>query len=480
MKIEKQLIENHQALLTVEFDSNVFEDYRRRAARKLAQHVKIPGFRPGKAPYQIVQRYVGDESIAEEAVEILVDEKYADVLKEADVEPSAPGQLKNIKSLLPLTLEFLIPLKAEVELGDYRSIRQPYDVKEISTSEVEEVIHRIQESQAVIEPVDRPVQEGDVVTALLSGERGNAVEGEEKTIIEERSIPINILSADADTKDEWPFPGISRQLVGLAVGDEREFDFTYPEDYQYESMRGVVAQFKVRIEEVKSRTLPEINDDLAKSAGDYADLVELHAAIFKDLETHARDEYHEAYNEQIMDQVIEQSTFKYPPQLMEREVADVVARLENRLKNQGMDMDLYLKSRQMDMDALREEARPVAEKRLKKTLAIMEISDREAIKVEPDELQAETIRTLNQYSQVLSEKEMQNLVSSQNTNNLVGNIMMDLMIDKTMERLRDYARGLDPLAQPAQETEEDEAVADVEQTAQEVIVDEPADTTTAG
>jgi trigger factor len=456
LKIDKQLIDNHHALLTVEYEKSEFEQFRKRAARKLAQRVKIPGFRPGKAPYQVILRYVGDAALAEEAVEILIDDQYPKILEEAQIVPSAQGRLKEIKGLDPLTLEVEVPLKPEVELGDYRSIRSDYKLKDTTEAEIDEVLQRLQESQAIIEPVDRLVQEGDVVTIKLSGKRFGQTSETDTRVFEERSTPITIRRIEQDTADEWPFPGFSQHLIGKSRGDDGTVEYRFPEDYRVDSMRAVTVNYQFSIEEVKSRTLPEVNDELAQTIGEYNTLDELRSAIRADLEKHAEQEYNADYDDQVVTKIVEISNFKYPSEMIDNEIDAVISRLDLRLKNQGMDLDLYMKSRQIDMDALREEARPTAEMRLKRSIVLSEVADKEDIQVGSDEIEAETMRTLNQFSQVMPEKEMRQFTTREGSNNLVGNIAMDLMVNKTLERLRAFARGMDPDALVSTNTGESE------------------------
>jgi trigger factor len=445
LKIDAQRREDHQVLLTVEVESALLEDAKQRAARHLSKHTKIPGFRPGKAPYALVQRVVGDEAILEEAVELLVNDVYPGALDEAKIEPYGPGSLEKIKSTNPPTFEFLIPLKAEVELGDYRSIRQPYELKDVTDQDVENVISGLSEQQAVVEPVDRQVQEGDLVYALLSGRRLHPGEGEDEIFIKERSVPINI-SKEGESKDsEWPYPGFSRRLIGHSAGDEIKVEYVYPEDATFESMRGDEAEFKGVIESVKSRTLPELNDEFAQSVGDFPTMEALRTQIRKNLEEQNRQMTDEDYDEKVLDKIVEVSTVKFPPQMLEREIDQVIENLKERLERQRLDLDLYMKSRQIDKDGLREEARPVAESRIKKSLVLFEIADQAKINVSSDELQAETERTLSDFSRVMPEKDFQKLLTSrEGRSDLVGNIMTDMVIGRTRERLRNIARGLEP------------------------------------
>jgi len=443
LKIDVQQREDHQVMLTVEVDDELLADAKQRAARHISKHTKIPGFRPGKAPYALVQRVAGDEAILEEAVELLVKDVYPKALDEAGIEPYGPGSLENIKSTTPPTFEFLIPLKADVQLGDYQSIRLPYELGEVSDDEVENVISGLREQQAVIEPVDRPAQEGDLVYIKMSGSRNQPVEGEDSSIVKERSMPVNITKEGDDTSDEWPFPGFSRKLIGLSAGDNVTLEYAYPDDAFYEAFKGIKAEFKVVIEGVKLRTLPELDDDFAQTVGDFPTLEALRTQIRKNLETQKLEMTNEEYDEKVLDKIVELSTIKYPPQMFERETDHVIEHLKERLERQHLDIDLYLKSRQMDMNGLREEAKPVAETRIKRSLVLLEIADQLKINVTPEDLQAETQRTLSDFSRVMPEKDFRKMVSSrEGTSDLIGNIMMDMVIDRAKERLREIARGL--------------------------------------
>ena len=483
MKIETQNLEDHQVKLTVEVEPEVFEDTKRRAARKIARHTKIPGFRPGKAPYQVVVRQIGEASVVEEAMEMLVNDVYPKAIEETGIHPYGPGQLENVVSMEPPVLEFVVPLEAEVELGDYHALRQPYELKEVSDEEVEAFLESLRDRQAVLEPVERSAQEGDMVFVRLSAERKNGEEGEEAALIEERPFSVLIKPEDEADQDEWPFPGFSRQLIGRTENDEVTFSHTFSEESDFESLRGVEAEFHVKVESVKSRTLPELNDEFAASLGEFNNLEELRAEVRSSLEQQAKQAYEETYDEQLLDQAIEQATMKYPPQMVEHEVEHVIENLQNRLEQQNLEMDLYLKSRDMDMEALKEEARPVAESRLKRSLYLYELANAENIEVEPEELQNETMRTMNSLSQSMSEKEMRKLSDRNVFSNLVGSIMADMLSQKAMNRLRDIASGKleeEATAEEAatqEETSQAETEASVEPTASEGESTSPAETT---
>jgi trigger factor len=456
LKIEKTPLEDHQIKLTVEVEKETLEQAKQRAARQIAKRTRIPGFRPGKAPYPVILRQIGEAAILEEAIELVVKDVYPVVIDESGIQPYGPGQLENITSMDPPVLEFVVPLDAEVQLGDYHSIQMPYETPTVSDQEVENVLSSLRERQAVIEPVERSAEEGDVVTVRVQATRLNVEEGQEATLIRERSMPIRIRPVDleesetaedeedADKNIEWPFPGFSREFIGMSVGEEKSFIYSYPDDSPYETLRGVQAEFHAVIEEVKSRTLPELNDEFASSLGDYETVDALRAEIRTSLEQQAKDTYNNKYDSEVLDKVVEDTVIKYPPQMLDAEIDSVIENLKRRLAQQNLDLDTYLKMQQTDMEGLRKEMTPVAESRMKRTLVLYELAQAEKVEVGQDELQTETARTLDMLSHSLPEKDARRLSDQNVVSNLVSSIMADMISHKAMERLRSIASGIEP------------------------------------
>ncbi len=450
MKIETQFLDDHQVKLTVQVEQQPYEEARQRAARQLARKIKIPGFRPGKAPYAVIVRTVGEGAIMEEAMEILVNDVYPKALDEAKIKPYGPGHLENVPSMDPPTFEFVVPLEAEVTLGDYRAIRFPYASPTIADEDVEHTLNDLRERQAVLEPVERAAKEGDRVYLRLKAQLTKPVEGE-ADLIEERTLPVVILPKNSDKKNEWPFAGFSRKLIGLSGGEEKTFKVTGPEDCALEGLRGKAAQFHVTVQDVKSRNLPELDDQFAQSIGEYETLEALRTEVRSSLENRSQEEYEAGYNDQIMEQLIAESTIKYSPQMREREVDLFMDQLKDRLGSQGMDLDTYMKMRQMNMEALRAEAQPLAEKRLKQTLLLLEIARAEEIEVSPDEIQAESARTLDELSHYLPPEKARKTFTNEFIRGMVGNISADLLIKRTTERLQAIAKGEYPPETPPAE-----------------------------
>ena len=442
MKIDQQLLENHQVKLTVEIEPAPLEEAKHRAARKLALRTKIPGFRPGKAPYPIVLRTIGEEAILEEALDLLVQDIYPKVIEEAKIKPYGPGSLENMPKMDPPTFEFVVPLEAEVTLGDYKKIRLPYKLKPIAKKEITRVLDDLRERQVVLEPVTRPAKEGDQVYIRLNVTRKNPADGETPTLVNDRPMPVVIVTEEADNKGEWPFPGFSRRLIGLSNSNEFSFLYTYPEDADFESLRGKEAEFEVKIEEVKSRSLPELTDEFAQSVGEqYDSLISLKEDIKKTLEKQSKEEYDNTYNDKIMEKLLKEATIKFPPQMLDRETDLFIDQLKNRLAQQNMDIETYLKMRQIDADALRIEAKPLAEERLKRTLVLLEVAKAQDIHVEDSELQKESMRTLDELSHLMTPEKARKTLTNDFVRGMIGNISADLLIKQTWDYLQSIARG---------------------------------------
>jgi trigger factor len=455
LKIQSEPREDQQLTLTVEFEESELDAFKQKAARQIARRVRIPGFRPGKAPYPIILRTVGENAVVEQAVELLVDEKYPEIIKEADIHPYGPGSLEEIVQLDPPVLKFVVPLEADVTLGDYQSIKHPYEPREINDQEIEDVIKEQQQRQAILTPVERPAEAGDAVTIQLKADRVEEDDDAGKILIPQRSTDI-LVHAEDDSSSEWPFNGFSQKLLGVKTGDEISFSYVYPEDYEYESMRGVNAEFNIAVEGVKSRQLPELNDEFAAAVGDFETLDALRKAIHDDLETQAHNEYHQTYDEAVLDELVEISTIKYPPQMLENEVHSVIEGFERRMEQQGITMDLYKKTRNLDDEGLHAEAHPIAEKRLRRALVLAELAKVENIQISPDELQHETQRTISYLSQNLTKEDSRQFNDQRVLSNLVGNILSEMVTGRATQRLREIASdGIYQAPQPLLETPSD-------------------------
>jgi len=388
LKIETHPRDDHQMTMVVELEPEKLESARRKAARRIAGKVKIPGFRPGKAPYDVVRRLYGDKVLTDEAVEILMDEVYPEALKEADIKPSAPGALENIESLEPPKFIFTVPLLPTVDLGDYKSVRAAYEWTEPADSEVEEEILNLRRMYATSETVERPAQEGDYVLVAVTGHKAEAKEGEEPLV--ERNSYAVVMRSD-EKEGEWPFPGFSKELVGAKPGDVVEFSHKYENDFNDEALKGQTVKFSVTIKSIRGLNLPELDDELAQKTGLGQTVEELRRRVRESVNRESQSKYDDEYYEKVMEQIKAGATIKYPPQVLEQELKNVLEDVERRLKAQGLEnLEKYFTMINTTREKfIEEQARPVAQKRLERGLIMDELARVEKVDIDQKTLEKE-------------------------------------------------------------------------------------------
>lgn len=397
MKIETQPRDDHQVTMTVTLETTQMESAKHRAARKISERKSVPGFRPGKAPYDIVVRTFGESVILEEAVDILLDEIYPKALEESKLEPGASGSLEKMEDIdKEPKFTFIVPLAPSVELGDYRAIRLPYAWSEPGDEKVTEAVEDLRQMYAKTESVSRPIELGDFVLVDVSGVKAKAEEGEAPAV-ERNGFPVFIRKDEK--ADEWPFAGFSKELVGAGAGEVRSFSHKFPKDHTEEELQGQTIKFEVNVKMVRGSILPDLNDEFAKTVGPFENLQALRDALKANIATQSKTEYDDDYFAKVMDMVKEKAVIKYPPQSLDHEVEHVMDDLKSRLSQQGMDMTAYLKSREMDEEKfIAEEARPAAAKRLERSLLMDEIAKAEKIEVTQEHLNATFQETWSEMS----------------------------------------------------------------------------------
>jgi trigger factor len=410
LNIEKEILENRQAKLTVTYATDEFEGYKRRAAKRISKNVKIPGFRPGKAPYNVILNHYGEGAIIQEAIDILLDTDYGKILEQAEIEPSGTGNLEKIESYDPPTFIFIVPLEPIVNLGDYREIRKPYELEEFNESEVDEFIENLRRNAATIVPADRPAKEGDLVYFTLSGEFLNPAEDENATITDKTPQQALIPEKGTEKEDEWPYPGFASALEGVQSGDVKELQFTYPDDFEDEEFKGKTAIFTVEVQSIKELDLPEFDDEFVKTMGEYESTDGFREAVEERLRKQHQDEYDEQYFNDLLNEITEMAELVYPPQMVEHEEEHILDDLKSRLENQNMEFETYLKLRNTDEEKfIEEEIHPVAIKRLERSLVVDALIDNEGLKINRELLNEHINGIMNEvlYSGNLQEMQKQ-------------------------------------------------------------------------
>lgn len=442
MKVEQKALDDHQVRLTVEVEAEQLSVARRKAARQIAGRIKVPGFRPGKAPYNVIEKQVGPEAIQEEALDIVLDDIYPKLLEESGIDPWGAGTLEKVhEDKEPPVFEIRVPLSPTVELGNYQKVRIPFKEKPVTKKDIQGVIDNLREQQAVLKPVEREAQEGDMVYVQMSAERLKPDKDGETALIKERRYPVVVEAKAVDASNEWPYPGFSRALIGLKAGEEKQLSHTFSKDSEFEDLRGEAATFQIKVDEIKDRVLPEGNDEFAKSLGEYADLAALEADIKNSLTENYEQQSKDDYETSIVEKVVADSKIKFPPQMLDHEVEHYIEDLGPQLAQQGLDMDTYLKTRQITMQDLKDEVRPSVEERLKKSLTIMEVSRQEKIEVSEQAIQELVQARVQRLQELTSEEETRKALTGEALQGLVSRTMTEEVINRTLARLREIAQG---------------------------------------
>ena len=444
MKIEKQLQDDHQVKLIVEVESERMEASMHHAARELAARGKIPGFRPGKAPYDVIRRFYGESAVKEKAIDLLVDEVYPKALDQASIKPAAPGILESVDSLEPPKLTFKVPLAPTVELGDYHSIRLPYDWKEPGDQELETAIEDLRHAYGSTETVDRAIQDGDFALVDIIGKKVMDKENG-SPFIERKDYAVFIHKIAPP--DEWPFIGFSEKLIGLQAGEGKNLFYEYSEDFHNEDLRGYTISFEVTVKTVRVITLPELDDEFAKMVGPIENVQALRDTLRANLTQTSMGDYDNEYITRVIDEIKKGADIKYPPQVLEEESNRVLEKLTHSLKKRGMEFDTYLKMRQLDREKfLEEEIHPQAVLGLERRLVLEEIARADKIKLDKKSLGTEFNQT---WGALAANDEKFNKITKGGTKaskDLIDAVAMEsanrLMTRRVLDHLKSIATGM--------------------------------------
>ncbi len=380
MKVTTERLDNCQIDLIIEVDAAEIDKKMRETARKISRRFAIPGYRKGKAPFYAVVRTFGREAIQQQLLEEVGDRWYEEALEQIDYEPYDIGQLQKVE-WDPFRMVVRLPIAPEVELGDYRSVRVPFEKPEITDEQVEQELAKYQEQFASWVPVERPARMGDQVVLDMRGTVG------ETEVMNNEDYEM-LLEEDVS----YPMPGFHEQIVGMAPGEEKTFTLIMPTEGEDPEVAGKEATITVKVHSVKEKDVPPLDDDLALMVGDYDTLDDLKAATRESLESEALQEAEDRYAEKVLDAVMEISRIEYPPQAIDREAEILVNRMEANLRLSGITMERFLAMLGKTREAYKQDLYPTAEKRLRKRLVLVRIAEEEQLTVEEEEIDAEIAR----------------------------------------------------------------------------------------
>ena len=455
-----------QLQVRVEVPEERVQKEMRRKARVLARELHVPGFRPGKAPYNVIVSRVGEDALRAEAADGLLQAVFQEMLEEIAVEPYAQVKADN-PQMNPLTFEFVVPLSPVTELGDYRSIRQAKEVVAVTDEAVADALEHLRTHHEVVEPVDRPVQAGDIATVGGTGSFVDANGNAQPLFNEERT---DLLMDEDVLFKGTPFVA---GLLGHEAGDGVEIAFTFPEDYDDDTLAGRDASFQLTILDVKKRELPELDDDLAKQDGKYETLDELRDALRSELEKQAEQQARNDFLEQMLDEMLALATLNYPPAALEAELDELVEDLKTQVTRSGWEWDDYLRLQNESEEALREQMQENAATRLKRNLILTKFAVEEKLTLAEDAMAAAIEKQVSGFEQEGLRDYMRNyFLNGPGRETLASQLLMDLIVDRLEAIGAGNAPDLDALVEEA-ETTADEVSAD------EVSVDETAEDETS-
>jgi trigger factor len=432
LNIEKQYQDDHSTKLIVEVNPEQMLAYKKKAATKISSQAKIPGFRPGKAPYDVVVRTFGEGAITEQAVDIFIDKEYSNILQQAEVEPGASGTLESIESLDPPKFIFRVPLAPEIDLGDYKSLRLDYNWQKPEQKEIDTALEELRQMYASTENVDREIASGDYVLLDTKSETEGLTRTGFATFVREEGRPT-----------EWPYEGFSKNLVGLKAGESKSIKHKFPKDWEVEELQDKDVEIEATIKTVRGVILPDVDDELAKKTGAGETVADLMEALKKDVESRSQAQYDDIYFVDLIEKLKEGAKIKYHEHTIEHEGEHVLSDLTNRLAQQGMDLETYFKMRNITREEfVKTEVEPVAKKRLERGLILDEIVKVEKIELDNHMLQTEYINAIN--SLAMQGVDL-NKGGKKKQNEMSQAIAMDaasrVMTRKALDMLKDIATG---------------------------------------
>ena len=424
MKIEKKDLGKSQIELTVELTAEEFKPYVLRGAEKVSLEVKIEGFRPGKAPYEILKNKIGEMTILEEGARVAIDKTLDKVIKENVVGQIVGQPQVNITKLAPenpMEYKMVLTMLPEVKLGKYKDLKIKEAKAEVKDEEAEKLISELREMRASEVISDTQAKDGDrVIMDIQIFIDKVPVEGGQGK------------GAGLIIGKNYILPGFDKKIVGAKKNDVREFSLPYPEDYHDKNLAGKMAEFKVTVKEVYGRVLPEINEDMAKGFG-LKSVDELKSNIKKSLLAEKEQKEAQKSEGAMLDKIIGASKFgDIPEALIKHEAEVMISELEYNIKNQGAKFEDYLMHLKKTREQIMLELMPDAVKRVKVSLVIREVANLEKISVSHEEVHKAIDDILKQYkgNETVMERVKSHAYHDYVENNLTGK--------KVAEKLKEW------------------------------------------
>ena len=381
MKATVEKVENRRATLTVEVEPEIVARALDRAYRNLVRRVQIPGFRKGRAPRFLVERYLGRAALYEEALDHLLPEAYSQAVTDTGIEPIDRPRLTvdSFDETTGLRFTAEVEVKPEVELGDYRAIRVEPPSAEVTPAEVDAELQRLRELHATLVPVEDGTAEKGMVAVI---DFAGTVDGEPIPNGQAENYTVELGSGRL-------IDGVEDQILGMRPGEERDITVTFPEDHADENLRGKQATFHVRLKELKRKQLPEVDDEFAREVAGVAGVQELRERVEKELTQLARERARAELRRQVVERVVEGAQLEVPETLVNRRIDQLVDDMARQLRQQGIDLEQFLAQTGQTREQLREQFRERAVADVRTDLVLDAVGKREGIEATPQEVETE-------------------------------------------------------------------------------------------
>lgn len=408
MSAKWEKTEKNQGVLTVEVGAEKLEEALDKAFKKVVGKVNVPGFRKGKVPRKIFETRFGVESLYQDALDILLPEAYSNAIDEVGIVPVDRPEVdvEQIERGQPVIFKATVTVKPEVELGEYKGLEIEEKDFSVKDEDIQEELNKIRERQAELVIVEEgTLENGDTAVIDFEGFLGEeAFEGGKG-----ENYPLEIGSNSF-------IPGFEEQLVGMKKDEEKTITVTFPEQYHSEELAGKEAQFKVKVNEIKRKQLPELDDEFAKDVSEFETLEEYKADLRQKLEERAKQDEEAYKKDTVVKKAAENATIEIPEAMIETEIEQMTKEFEQRLQMQGMNLDLYFQFSGLNQDGLREQFKEDAQQRVRVNLTLEAIANAENIEVSAEDV----------------EEELKNMSS-----------MYGLEVEDLKQRLGDQVKGLE-------------------------------------
>ena len=441
MAVKSEQVEKNLVKLTFDVSPSEFADAMNKAYAKNAKKYSVPGFRKGKVPRSVIEKYYTEAVFYDDAINMVLPSAYEAALKEAGIEPAARPEIdvEEIKKGEGVTFVALVTTKPEVTLGEYIGIKVNKIEHNVTDEDVDNDIKATQQKNARVVPVeDRATQSGDIVTIDFDG----SVDG----------VPFDGGKAEGyelELGSNTFIPGFEDQLIGKNIGEDVDVNVTFPEEYHAPDLAGKPALFKCKVHDIKVRELPELDDDFASEVSEFETMAEFKASVKEKLEKAAADKVKMETENAVIEKVCEGAEVEIPAAMINDEVDKMVQDFAQRLQYQGLDINTYMQYTGGNIEAMKESFKPQAEKRIKTTLVLEAIVKAEGIAVTDEEVNDRICEMAKQYN--MEADKLRELMQDADIENLKNELEMTNAIDMLVNKAKiSKPRGRKPKAESAE------------------------------